>query len=264
MSEGRVLAAVAERGTELGDGVGRVSPETRRLLPVVLPVALGGAAVVLAAIWQAVVTPPSLEATAGVAALLVAALFFEASPVPVENLPGGRISLAAVFILAAGILYGWPAAVAVAVLTRVTLEIVERRPMVKLVYNGAVFALAAAAAGLAMSPFSGSDDPLAPVLEVLVGATAFYAVDIPLVAAILARWSRQPFFPLLYSAAIGTAATFAIMASVSLALVVLWEELPIFALALGGPLVAVALHQRSTNNALRAMRLALADPRAGL
>ena len=108
---------------------------------------LAGFAAVLAAIWQRSATRPSLIAVAGVLALLAAALFSEAFPVPVENLPGGRLSLSAVFILGAGVLYGWPAAVFVAVLTRVTLEIVERRPRVKLFYNGAVFALAAMAAG---------------------------------------------------------------------------------------------------------------------
>ena len=54
------------------------------------------------------------------------------------------------------------------------------------------------------------------------------------------------------------------MASVSLALVVLWTQSPALALVLVGPLVAVALHQRATHNALRAMRLALTDPLTGL
>ena len=96
------------------------------------------------------------------------------------------------------------------------------------------------------------------------GASAFYAVDILLIAAILSRWSREPFLPLLRSAAFTTVATFAIMGSVSLALVVLWTQSPALALVLAGPLVAVALHQRATHNALRAMRLALTDPLTGL
>ena len=54
------------------------------------------------------------------------------------------------------------------------------------------------------------------------------------------------------------------MCSVSLALVVLWTQSPALALVLVGPLVAVALHQRATHNALRAMRLALTDPLTGL
>jgi diguanylate cyclase (GGDEF)-like protein len=242
-----------------------MSPETRYLLPVLLPVVIAGYAVVLAAAWHAAMLPPSAAAIAGVTALLAAALFSEAFPVPVENLPGGRLSLSAVFIIGAAVLYGWSAAVAVAVLTRVTLEIVERRPREKLFFNGAVFALAAAAAGAAMSPFQTNEHQTTRlVLEVLAGASAFFLVDVLLVAAILARWSRQPFLPVLRSAAFTTAATFAIMASVSLALVVLWTQSPALALVLAGPLVAVALHQRATHNALRAMRLALTDPLTGL
>jgi len=154
--------------------------------------------------------------------------------------------------------------VIVAVVTRVTLEMVERRPRVKLVYNGGVFALAAGAAGAAMAPFSRGDHLVELALGVLAGVTAFYAIDIPAIAAILARATRQPFLPILRSAFTWTAVSFAIMASVSLALVVLWQQAPALALALAGPLVAVALHQRSTYEALRAMRLALTDPLTGL
>ena len=133
-----------------------MSRETLYLLPVLLPSSS-------AASWSCFSRsgtwlprrrrPPTF---AGVTALLSAALFCEAFPVPVENLPGGRLSLSTVFILGAAVLYGWEAAVAVAVLTRGTLEIVERRPRVKLYFNCAVFALAAAAAGAAMSPFERS------------------------------------------------------------------------------------------------------------
>jgi diguanylate cyclase (GGDEF)-like protein len=264
MTEARVLALRPERESEGKESGRLVSDETRRLLPVLLPVALAGYGVALAAAWQTATAPPSLASVAGVAALLVAALAAEAFPVPVENLPGGRLSMAAVFILGAGMLYGWPAAVTVAVLTRVTLEVIERRPRVKLIYNGAVFALAAGAAGAVMAPFASHDHLAGIALQAVAGVTGFYAVDIPAIAAILARVTRQPFLPLLRSAFAWTAVSFAIMASVSLALVVLWRQSPVLALALAGPLVAVALHQRSTFEALHAMRLALTDPLTGL
>jgi diguanylate cyclase (GGDEF)-like protein len=265
MTRARVPVRRPVRETEERGGHAIMSRETRYLLPVLLPVVLAGFAVVAAAVWQTAASPPPPLTAPGVMVLLAAALFCEVFPVPVENLPGGRLSLSTVFVLGAAVLYGWTAAVAVAVLTRVTLDIVERRPRVKLYYNGAVFALAAAAAGSAMSPFQTKEHLTTRLLlEVLAGASAFYAVDVLLVAAILARWSRQPFLPLLFSAAITTAATFAIMASVSLALVVLWKQSPALALVLAGPLVAVALHQRATHNALRAMRLALTDPLTGL
>jgi diguanylate cyclase (GGDEF)-like protein len=54
------------------------------------------------------------------------------------------------------------------------------------------------------------------------------------------------------------------MASAALVLVVLWQRSPLLSVALFGPLLAIALYQRSTYRALRAMRLALTDPLTGL
>ena len=62
----------------------------------------------------------------------------------------------------------------------------------------------------------------------------------------------------------GTIVPFALMASAALMLVVLWQRSPLLSAALVGPLLAIALYQRSTYRALRAMRLALTDPLTGL
>ena len=55
-----------------------------------------------------------------------------------------------------------------------------------------------------------------------------------------------------------------LMTSAALMLVVLWERSPLLSVALVGPLLAIALYQRSTFKAIRAMRLALTDPLTGL
>ena len=47
-------------------------------------------------------------------------------------------------------------------------------------------------------------------------------------------------------------------------LVVLWQRSPVLSAALVGPLLAISLYQRSAYQALRAMRLAPADPLSGL
>ena len=70
----------------------RISQETRYLLPVILPVVLGR----LCDGCRGHLAPGGRSAVArwtvaGVLALLAAALFSEAFPVPVENLPGGRL-----------------------------------------------------------------------------------------------------------------------------------------------------------------------------
>ena len=251
---------VSERGTER-----LFSRDTLHLAPIFLPVTLAGYTALGIAIWQLSLTTPSLGYFAGVTALLIAAVFAEAFPVPVDNLlAGGRVSLAATFILGTAMIYGWPSAIVVGLLTRATLEIAERRPPVRLLYNTALYALAGAAAGAATAQFSRHERVTLLLAEVAAGAAAFYLVNVPLIAAIMARSSRKPFLPLLRQCVAWTAASSAIMASVSLALKALWDQSPVLADALAGPLGAVALHQRSTHEALRAMRLALTDPLTGL
>jgi len=243
-------------------GLGKA--ETLRLLPIFLPVTIAGVASITAAIWGFSAAPPSAGNAAGIIVLLAAAIFAEAYPVPVERLPAGSVSLAAVFILGSGILFGWEAAIIVGLITRVALELAEDRPLVKLIYNGAVYAVAGAACGL-VTNFFALDQPVgARIFEVVVGAFAFYLVNIPLVAGIVSRWAREPFRTVLATSMLGTAVSFAIMASVSLALVALWTQSPLLAVALAGPLIAVALHQRATHDALRAIRLAQTDPLTGL
>ena len=68
----------------------RVSRETLRLLPLVAPVALAGLGATAIAAWTFVGAGHGLTCFLGVLVLLLAALFAEAYPVPVENLPAGR------------------------------------------------------------------------------------------------------------------------------------------------------------------------------
>src|SRR5215471_15140236 len=222
------MSSAPETATRAGTrgtwGLGK--SETLRLLPIFLPVTLLGLAALAAAFWGYAVDPPSVESAIGIVVLLAAAIFAEAYPVPVERLPAGSVSLAAVFILGAGILFGWEAAILVGLITRTVLEIVENRPLVKMIYNGAVYAVAGAACGLVTAAFV-IDQPVdTRIVEVVLGAFAFYIVNVPLVAAIVARWAHEPFREVRATSVLGTAVSFAIMASVSLALVVLWHESP--------------------------------------
>ena len=241
-----------------------VSRETARLLPVVVPVALSGFALLAFAIGRFAVSSPEPEVLAGVFALLLAATFVEAHPVPIEGISSEGISLAAVFIVGTAVIYGWAPAVVMGFLTRAVIELFQRRPAIRLSYNSAVYSLGGGAAGIAASVGAKEAGVASLLLQVLLAAAAFYMVNIPLIAAIIARWSREPFLPLLRKSVYWTAVPFSIMASVSLMLAVLWERSPLLAIALVGPLVAIALYQRSVYSALKAMRLALTDPLTGL
>jgi diguanylate cyclase (GGDEF)-like protein len=250
-------AADGESAERRDSGIGR-------LAPVLLPVTLAGAASLAAAIATLVAARPSLPYVLGAVALVVGAVLAEAFPVPLEALPDGHVSMSAVFIVATAILYGWQAAVVTGFLTRATLEMIERRPWIKLAYNGAVYSLAGAAAGGAALVFSSSRGHYVLFAEVPVAAAAYYLVNIPLVATIVARWARRPVFPLLRQWIGWTLIPSASMASVTLVLAALWRQTPLFAVALVGPLAAIALYQRSTHRALRAMQLALTDGLTGL
>ena len=201
---------------------------------------------------------------AALAVLLVSAVLAVAFPVPIESLPAGNVSLAAVFVVGTGVLYGWAPAALIALFTRLAIEIAQRRPLIRLIFNGSVYLLAGAAAGVASGVVPDVETVAWLLLAVLLGASAFYAVNLVLVAAAIARLADDRFLPLLARTTYWTAVPFAIMASVSLMLQVLWQRSPILAAALIGPLVAIVLYQRSVHDALAAMRLALTDPLTGL
>ncbi|HEY3184461.1 MAG TPA: GGDEF domain-containing protein [Gaiellaceae bacterium] len=247
-----------------GNAPAAAEGQRRRLVPLLAPVIAAGAATVAAALTMLVVDRPSGGTLAGIALLLAAATLAEAYPVPIESLPGGFVSLAAVFVVATGLMYGWAPAAIVALLTRVALEILQRRPAVRLAYNGAVYALCGAACGLVELLVPSHSSIGALMVAVLLGAAAFWIGNVLLIAAVVARWSGEDFRGVVRGMVYWTSIPFAIMASVSLMLVVLWERSPVAIVALVGPLVAIVLYQRSTYKTLEATRLALTDPLTGL
>jgi diguanylate cyclase (GGDEF)-like protein len=244
--------------------VARDWSEAVRLLPLVLPVALAGIAVFAAAVVRLAESDPSIRVLGGLLILLASATLAEAFPVPIESLPAGNVSLAAVFVVGTGVIYGWAPAALIACFTRVSIEIIQRRPLTRLVFNGSVYLLGGAAAGAVVELVPNVEEVGWLLLAVLAGAAAFYTLNVLFIASAIARLAKEPFFPLLRKTTYWTAVPFAIMASVSLMLQVLWQRSPLLAGALTGPLVAIVLYQRSAHRALAAMRLALTDPLTGL
>jgi diguanylate cyclase (GGDEF)-like protein len=234
-----------------------------RLLPLLVPVVAAGGAVLVASILSLGVARPTVVSAIGIGALLLAALLAEAYRIPVEGLPDGYVSLAAVFFVGAAVLFGPAEATIVAVSVRATLDLAERRPAPRLLYNAGAYALSAAAAGAAAWWIESSSDTLL-VLEVLLAAAAYYVVNVVLISAALSRLGDEPFFAVLPRSVYWTALPFAIMSSGTLMLTILWDRSPLLSLALIGPLLAVALYQRSVHRALVATRLALTDALTGL
>jgi signal transduction histidine kinase len=230
-----------------------VSAETRWLAPVLVPVGLAAAALLVAATTSFAASGPSLETLAGVAALLLAAVVAEAYPVPIEGVAAGRTSLATVFIVATAAIYGWAEAAVVAALTMAVVELARRRPFSRVSYNTALYTIAAASAGAAAGPLDGAG-LVALALGTLVGSVAFYLANIGLLAAIVGRSRRESPVRVFVRFLYWTALPFWIMASLTIILVVLWDRSPLIAVVLVGPLLTIALYERRMHGALNRLR----------
>lgn len=236
----------------------------RHLALVVAPVSVMGAAAVVAALATLYQTSLGWKALAGAIVLLLAATVAEAFPVPVEGVSAGGVSLAASFIVGTALIYGWQAATLVAFLCRLAIELRGRRPFIRVAFNSSVYAIAAAAAGGLISVTGNAATVGSLLAGVTGGSFAFYMANVTLVALVVALASCQRFELVFLTSVRRTAIPFAIMASVSLTLAALWERSPFLSGALLGPIIAVALYQRSSHGELEALRLAKTDPLTGL
>jgi diguanylate cyclase (GGDEF)-like protein/putative nucleotidyltransferase with HDIG domain len=229
----------------------------------VVPVIVAGTATLLAACISYGSESHAAGDVVALAGLLLGMILAERFPVPVEGVDAGGVSLGFVFVLAAILLFGWEAGVIVATGGQIT-QVIGHRPPLRIAYNGSMFALAALAAGVIVEQVPESSVGALIARLVLAAFVYYWVVNLVLISAVLAASSGKPFFKLIWGNAKQTTAPFALMTSAALMLVVLWERSPALSMALVGPLLAIALYQRSTFAALKAMRLALTDPLTGL
>ena len=209
---------------------------------VVLPVCVAGAVVVGLALWGLHMVPLP------VVALLVAATLAEAFPVPIEGVAAGATSFANVVIVATAVLYGWRSAILVGALTMLVVEVYRRQTAARMVYNSSLYALSGAAAGL-VAHFVHE-----PLLGALIGALAFYVVDLSLLSAVVARSREQGYLKTALSFYMSTLAPAAVMLATTAIFVRLWLESPYHVLLLAPPLVAIVAYQRSLIAAMRRQR----------
>jgi diguanylate cyclase (GGDEF)-like protein len=248
--------------------VGRTGFQTpavaRRLLVYIVLVSSGTFALVGLAVLTLLTSSLTTATWLSLAALLVASCFVEAFPVPIKGVRAGGISLAAVFIVATGCLYGWAAAAVLGAITRGAIELYQRRPWLKVSYNTAVYAISGAGAGVIAAYVSSADRAGWLVVQVIAAAATFYALNVVLVALAVSISSGGGLGAVAAQTVQSTVVGFATMTSVTIMLCVLWERSPVLAATLVGPFLAISLYQRSALRAYEAMELALTDPLSGL
>ena len=226
--------------------------ETRRTLPIVLPVAGAGAFAAVAAIHALAVDWPGWSTMAGVAGLLIGATLAEAFPLPIEGVRGNT-SLAIVFIVAAAAIYGWPEAAIVGLLTILLVEIQGKRPPIRGIFNTGLYVCAAAIAGIGAAHWRGGD--LADIVVAgFLGSAAFYGVDMLLLSGVISRVRSENYFAMLWRYLKTTVLPFLVIASLTVTLVVLWDRSPFVSLVIVGPLITIALYERWLHRALERLR----------
>jgi diguanylate cyclase (GGDEF)-like protein len=233
-------------------------------LAVVAPVVVAGAAAVGFAAYRYADAPPSAGDVGALLGLFASMALAERFPVPVEGMDSGGVTLGFVFSISSIILLGWPAGVIIAAGAPAVTMALSRRPPLRIAYNASMFALSALAAGLAVEHVHGHSTGILVARVVLCGFVYNWLVNLVLISAVLSADSGRPFATIARENIAQTTAPFAFMASSALTLIVLWQRDPPLSIALVGPLLAIALYQRSTFKAIRAMRLALTDPLTGL
>jgi diguanylate cyclase (GGDEF)-like protein/putative nucleotidyltransferase with HDIG domain len=234
-----------------------------RLVAVVAPVCVAGAFAYGGAAWSFARTGHPLSTIVGVVVLLLASTVAQKYPVPIEGVDMRGANLGFVFGVAGVVLFGWDGGVLIAATSQLFEGIWERLRPIRVAFNASVYGIAAALAGLMISPFSHmTAGDLA--LKIAICSIVQYAVNLILISAVV-RVDRGGSYLSLIRENVGwTAVPFALMGATGLILAVLWQRTPALASALLGPLLAISLYQRSQHRALTAMRLALTDPLTGL
>src|SRR5262245_53840709 len=168
--------------------------------PIIVPVCTAAGVVFGLAFWEGVqvLWGPAV-------ALLLAAILAERFPVPIEGVRAGETSFANVFIFTAAVIYGWEGAVVIAALSMLAVELYRRTPPVRLLFNTSLYALSAAAAGLAALPIPDK------YRIGLLSALAFYVVDVALLAGALSLAQKKQYLEIVRAFFLSTLAPFAVM-----------------------------------------------------
>jgi len=230
------------------------------MLAVTIPVAVG-------AVLQIASTPPDAGTAVGVALFFVAALAAEYKPVPLDEQGGRTVSLAFVFLLSTQFLFGWQYAVLGAIVSMVIVQVHNRAPAVRTMFNGASSGLSAFVSagpgfilGWTVSPHHAG----ALTALVFMGGAAYVVTNVITVAIAVSLYTGISMREMLEDYIRHSGPAFAIMAFIAALATSLWMINPRLELLLAGPLFALALYQRYAYRSVVATRDAETDALTGL
>ncbi|MDH4103820.1 MAG: diguanylate cyclase [Thermoleophilia bacterium] len=222
-----------------------LTPGLRRLIAVASALALPIAA--WATVRTALGRPGAAEALA-LAVFFGLALLAELRPVALDEDGRGSVSLGFVFILAALILLGVGAGVVIAMASSLVAQLIDRKPLVRTVYNSSAYTLAAFAAGvpllvLGVAPVS---DPIYITAIAVWSGAAFVVVNVVLIALAISLHEGVSVRTMLAEEFRLAGPAFGVQAFLAALAAALWVTDPVLLVLMAGPLFTVTLYQRSS------------------
>jgi diguanylate cyclase (GGDEF)-like protein len=221
---------------------------------------------VVLALAQIALDPPSVRTAAAVLLFFGLALVAELRPVPMDENGGSEVSISNVFFVAVAILFGWHYVVPIAALSSAISFAIARRGFARIAFNFSMYGLAAGAAALPTVLFGMPDHVTSArlTLYVFAGATLHLVVNVLLVSGAISLSADVPYRTVIGPGLRRGGASFAIMSLLAALAANLWILNPWLLVLLTGPLFTLTLYQRSALHSRIAHRDAHTDNLTGL
>ena len=113
---------------------------------------------------------------------------------PVDENDSRGVSLGVVFAVSAVVLFGWEVGTLVGVGALVVANLVDHRPMIRMSYNAAMFAIGCGLAGLLIMPFDGAA-PEELLARVVIAFVAQFAINWLLLSLVVSVSAEMGFLP---------------------------------------------------------------------
>ena len=235
-----------------------------RLLAYVLTTVVVGVPLVIGAALRGVSELHSGGTAVGIAAFFALALLAELCPVPIDVAGERLVSLAFVFVVASGPLFGWEWSVVVGAAAIAAAQVPSRVSPLKLLFNSSVYGIAAVVASLPTVVHDLPSDYGRTTAVTVASGGIFVLMNVVLVCLAIALSSGDRARDVLADHLRHSGLVFSIMAFIAAQVVIFWELSPGLVLLVGAPLFTLNQYQRSAVRSRVAWKAASTDSLTGL
>jgi diguanylate cyclase (GGDEF)-like protein len=235
-----------------------------RLLAYVLTTVVVGVPLVIGAALRGVSELHSGGTAVGIAAFFALALLAELCPVPIDVAGERLVSLAFVFVVASGPLFGWEWSVVVGAAAIAVAQLPSRVSSLKLLFNSSVYGIAAVVASLPTVVHDLPSDYGRTTAVTVASGGIFVLMNVVLVCLAIALSSGDRARDVLADHLRHSGLVFSIMAFIAAQVVIFWELSPGLVLLVGAPLFTLNQYQRSAVRSRVALKAASTDSLTGL